>query len=124
MVARVAIEHDELGKEPIAASLRIDEEVEELGGGPETLLEIEQHAKSDLQFDPLAGVEPAGIGSNGLWIEGGKHVVIWQAGTGTFQVTSRLAGNVLIWVEGDRTFRLEGDLNKDQMLQLARDMTR
>jgi hypothetical protein len=37
---------------------------------------------------------------------------------------SRLAGNVLLWVEGDRTFRLEGDLTKGQMLQLARDITR
>jgi len=41
-----------------------------------------------------------------------------------FQRVSRLAGNVLLWVEGDRTFRLEGDLTKGHMLQLARDITR
>jgi hypothetical protein len=64
------------------------------------------------------------IGSNGLWIEGGRHVLIWQAGLKTFQRVSRLAGNVLLWVEDDRTFRLEGDLTKGQMLQLARDITR
>src|SRR6476661_4812094 len=68
--------------------------------------------------------EPVGIGSNSLWIEGGRHVLIWQAGLATFQRVSRLAGNVLLWVEGDRTFRLEGDLSKGQMLQLARDITR
>ena len=45
-------------------------------------------------------------------------------GPATFQRESRLAGNVLLWVEGDRTFRLEGDLTKGQMLQLARDITR
>ena len=73
---------------------------------------------------PETRVEPAEIGSNGLWIEGGRHVVIWQAGTETIQMESRLAGNVLLWVEGDRTFRLEGDLNKGQMLKLARDITR
>src|SRR2546422_454294 len=40
------------------------------------------------------------------------------------QIRSRLAGNVLLWTEGDRTYRLEGDLNKGQMLELAREITR
>ena len=34
-------------------------------------------------------------------------------------VERRLAGNVLVWTEGDRTFRLEGRLNKGQMLELG-----
>jgi hypothetical protein len=66
-------------------------------------------------------VEFAGIGAFGLWLTGGKHLIIWNQG----QVASeRLAGNVLLWVDGARTYRLEGDLEKGEMLQLGRDITR
>jgi hypothetical protein len=74
---------------------------------------------------PGTRVEPAPIGSFGLWLEGGRHVLIWQPGAGEVrQIEPRLAGNVLIWAEGARTFRLEGDLNKGQMLELGRQITR
>jgi hypothetical protein len=98
----------------------------EYRGKPVLLAEMggDQAALTKKFVTPETRVEPAEIGSNGLWIEGGRHVLIWQAGTATFQRVSRLAGNVLLWVEGDRTFRLEGDLTKGQMLQLARDITR
>jgi hypothetical protein len=70
-------------------------------------------------------VEPAPIGSFGLWLEGGRHVLIWVTGSGEVrQIEPRLAGNVLIWAEGGRTFRLEGDLSKGQMLELGRQITR
>ncbi len=70
-------------------------------------------------------VEPVRIGRFGIWLEGGRHVLTWQVGFGeTRQIETRLAGNVLIWLVGDRTFRLEGDLDKGQMLALARDITR
>jgi hypothetical protein len=70
-------------------------------------------------------VEVARIGSFGLWLEGGMHLLIWKPGLGEVrQIETRLAGNVLIWTEGDRTFRLEGGLNKGRMLKLARQITR
>jgi hypothetical protein len=70
-------------------------------------------------------VEPASIGSFGLWLSGGRHVLFWQAGSGEFRrIEPRLAGNVLIWTEGDRTFRLEGGLDREQMLDLGRQITR
>jgi hypothetical protein len=70
-------------------------------------------------------VEVARIGSFGLWIEGGPHLLIWKPGLGDVrQIETRLAGNVLIWTDGDRTFRLEGGLNKGHMLELARQITR
>jgi hypothetical protein len=37
---------------------------------------------------------------------------------------TRLAGNVLIWTEGGRTFRLEAALDRGQMLELGRQITR
>ncbi|MBA3734866.1 MAG: hypothetical protein H0W90_06675 [Actinobacteria bacterium] len=99
----------------------------EYRGMPILLAEIsgDQTAITKKFVTPETHVEPAEIGSTGLWIEGGRHVVIWQTpAVETIQLESRLAGNVLLWVEGDRTFRLEGDLDKGQMLQLARDITR
>ncbi len=70
-------------------------------------------------------VEVARIGSFGLWLEGGRHLLIWEAGPGEVrQIEPRLAGNVLIWIDEGRTFRLEGGLNKGQMLELGRQITR
>ncbi len=74
---------------------------------------------------PNTRVKPAHIGSFGLWLEGGKHVLIWNTSSGEIrQKEGRLAGNVLIWAEGNRTYRLEGGLNRGQMLDLGRQITR
>ena len=74
---------------------------------------------------PDTQVEPAPIGSFGIWLDGGKHVLIWEVGSGEIQqMERRLAGNVLIWTEGNRTYRLEGGLNLGQMLELGRQITR
>ena len=75
---------------------------------------------------PGTTVEPVQLGDFALWIEGGEHVIRWFFGVGEERRidTTRFAGNVLIWLDGSTTFRLEGDLNKNQMLELARDITR
>jgi len=74
---------------------------------------------------PDTRLEPAPIGSFGLWLEGGKHVLMWAAASGEVrQLERRLAGNVLLWAVGDRTYRLEGGLNMGQMLELGRQITR
>jgi len=74
---------------------------------------------------PGTSVEPAPIGSFGVWLEGGKHVLTWQGTSGEIrQMERRLAGNVLIWAQGNRTYRLEGSLNKAEMLELGRQITR
>ncbi len=70
-------------------------------------------------------VQPAQIGSYGLWLSGGKHVLYWESSPGTLgRIEPRLAGNVLLWTQDGRTFRLEGNLPEEQMLELARDITR
>jgi hypothetical protein len=70
-------------------------------------------------------VEPVDIGEFGLWITGAPHVLLWQFNYGEpREARTRLAGNVLLWLEGDTTYRLEGDLDKGQMLQLGRQITR
>ena len=74
---------------------------------------------------PGTTVQPAPIGSFGLWLSGGKHVLVWESpGRHANQIEPRLAGNVLIWTEGSRTFRLEAALDERQMLRLGRQITR
>ena len=69
-------------------------------------------------------VEPVQLGEFGLWLEGGEHVLIWRFQSPTVHfVETRLAGNVLIWLRSGVTYRLEGALDKGQMLALARKIT-
>jgi hypothetical protein len=99
----------------------------EYGGKPVLLAEMrgDQMGLTKKFAGPDTKVEPVQLGRFGLWLEGGKHVLMWQFGVGQLrEIQTRLAGNVLIWVVGDRTFRLEGALAKGQMLKLARDITR
>jgi hypothetical protein len=70
--------------------------------------------------DPTTHVEDARIGEWGLFFSGGMHVIRWEFGT----VPTRLAGNVLLWLSEGVTYRLEGPLNKAQMLELGRQITR
>ena len=49
---------------------------------------------------------------------------MWQLNFGRIhRVETRLAGNVLLWLDKGITYRLEGDLDKSQMLALARQIT-
>jgi hypothetical protein len=88
-------------------------------------LEGDQMGIAKKLASPDTRVEVVRIGSFGLWLEGGRHLLIWEARPGEVrQIEPRLAGNVLIWTDGDRTFRLEGGLKKGQMLELGRQITR
>jgi hypothetical protein len=50
---------------------------------------------------------------------------MWQLNFGRIhRVETRLAGNVLLWLSADTTYRLEGALDKGQMLALAHQITR
>ena len=98
----------------------------QFGGKPVLLAELQgdQTGVTKKFVGPGTRVDPAPIGSFGLWLEGGKHVLMWAPAAGELrQVEQRLAGNVLIWAQGDRTYRLEGGLNRGQMLELGRQIT-
>jgi hypothetical protein len=66
-------------------------------------------------------IEPVQVnGDAGIWLEGGRHVLVYLNRDGTPIVqTLRLAGNTLVWQHGDRTLRLEGPFAKQQALALA-----
>src|SRR6266498_228858 len=95
----------------------------------EPVLLAEMREDQVMLFKKFAGpgtdVQPVQIGLYGLWLEGERHVLMWSFGPGELhRIQTRLAGNVLIWLAGNTTYRLEGDLTKEQMLELARDITR
>ena len=68
---------------------------------------------------PTTRIEEVPLGEFGLWLGGGAHVLIWNYGN----VNTRLAGNTLVWLDQGITYRLEGPLDKSQMLALARKIT-
>lgn len=68
---------------------------------------------------PTTHAEEVPIGEFGIWLTGAPHVLMWDSGT----AETRLAGNVLVWLQKDVTYRLEGQLNRHQMLALARQIT-
>ena len=69
---------------------------------------------------PRTHLEEVRLGEFGLWLSGAPHVLMWDQGN----VQTRLAGNVLLWLDRGVTYRLEGELDKRQMLALARQITR
>jgi hypothetical protein len=68
---------------------------------------------------PTTHVEEVHLGEFGLWLGGGVHVVMWDNGN----FNTRLAGNTLVWLDRGVTYRLEGPLDKSQMLALTRKIT-
>lgn len=104
----------------IATLLRVN-------GTPVLLAEIrnDQTVFAKKAIEKQTTVEPVRVGEYGLWLEGPAHVLIWRFGAPFVHVVeTRLAGNVLIWVRLGITYRLEGELDKAQMLALARQITR
>jgi hypothetical protein len=69
---------------------------------------------------PTTHIQEVRIGEFGMYLSGAPHVLIWDEGN----VRTRLAGNVLIWLDRGVTRRLEGPLDKRQMVSLAREITR
>src|SRR5262245_52494119 len=69
---------------------------------------------------PPTHLEEVRIGEFGIFLSGAPHVLIWDRGN----VQTRLAGNVMLWLDRGVTHRLEGPLDKRQMLALAREITR
>jgi hypothetical protein len=62
-------------------------------------------------------------GNEGVWLEGGTHVVELTDESGEQLVdNTRLAGNTLIWQRGALTVRLESGLAKEDAIRIARSL--
>ena len=59
-------------------------------------------------------------GEPGLYIDGPEHFVMFLDENGLISdERTYLAGTVLLWNHGDRLLRLEGDLSRDEAVELA-----
>jgi len=69
-------------------------------------------------------VEPLQVGlGSGLWIQGGRHVLIWLDRTGRFrEKPARVSGNILLWTHDALTLRLQGKLSKREALSIAKEL--
>jgi hypothetical protein len=97
-------------------------ELEEVG--PVLLTEI-RGDQADLAKKALGGrtdITPIEVnGRFGYWIEGAPHVLVYIDPDGRMrELSTRLAGNVLVWRRHNLTLRLEGELTREQALELAR----
>ena len=62
-------------------------------------------------------------GEPGLFITGDDHFVMFRDGTGAItDEPTYLAGTVLLWNRGDLLLRLEGDLTREEALELAKSL--
>ena len=59
-------------------------------------------------------------GAEGVWFEGAPHVFLWSDGVNAREETMRLVRKALVWQRGPLTLRLEGDLSKEDALEIAR----
>jgi hypothetical protein len=59
-------------------------------------------------------------GGVGVWFEGAPHVFLYSDGTNPREETMRLVENALVWERGTLTMRLEGDVSKEDALEIAR----
>ena len=59
-------------------------------------------------------------GLPGIWFSGPPHVFMYRDEDGQIrEETARLAGNTLLWQYGALTVRIEGDLSKEEALEIA-----
>ena len=61
-------------------------------------------------------------GSQGVFLEGAHFLFILDERGNAIEASPRLAEDVLIWDEGGVAYRLEGDLERDEALRLAREL--
>jgi hypothetical protein len=69
-------------------------------------------------------VEQADIGAEGYWITGGPRLIVVEAPDGSAIAGSErtVEGNTLVWYEGQRYFRIEGGVDLEEALAIARSL--
>lgn len=79
-------------------------------------------AFAEKMLQPESQTEQTNVdGRPAIWFFGEDHFFVFRDRRGELQEeTGRLVGNTLLWQLGDLTVRLEGDLSKEQALEIAR----
>jgi hypothetical protein len=77
---------------------------------------------AEKMLGPGTDVEAANVDRRpGVWLTGDPHVFLFRDSSGKIrEETARLARNTLLWQHDELTVRLEGELSKDEALEIAR----
>ena len=126
---RVGFELLDLGSEPDAIFVRPDGLASVVYGNPAMPRLVLSQARGAI-FDGFIkktadlGTTIVGVdvdGEPGLYVDGPQHFVMFLDENGQISdERTYLAGTVLLWNRGDLLLRLEGDLSRDEALELAR----
>jgi hypothetical protein len=78
----------------------------------------------DKLVDAGTGVERLRIGrQRAIWLEGGPHLVFFRTPNGNLgEDVGRLAGNTLLVEHGQLLVRIEGELERDRAVEIARSL--
>jgi hypothetical protein len=125
---RVGFELLDLGEEPDAIFVRPDGLASVVYGDPlrpRLVLSQARGAIYDGFIKKTGGrgttiLEVEVDGEPGLYVDGPEHFVMFLDENGLISdERTYLAGTVLLWNRGDRLLRLEGDLTRDEAVELA-----
>jgi hypothetical protein len=126
---RVGFELLDLGTEPDAIFVRPDGLASVVYGDPAEPRLVLSQARGGIYdgFIKKTGGRGTTIlevdvdGERGLYVDGPDHFVMFLDENGLVSdERTYLAGTVLLWNRGDLLLRLEGDLSRDEALELAR----
>jgi hypothetical protein len=125
---RVGFELLDLGSEPDAIFVRPDGLASVVYGDPAEPRLVLSQARGAIYggFIKKTGGRGTTIlrvevdGEPGLYVDGPEHFVMFLDENGLISdERTYLAGTVLLWNRGDRLLRLEGDLTRDEAVELA-----
>ena len=126
---RVGFELLDLGEKPDAIFVRPDGLASVIYGDPPSPRLVLSQARGSIfeGFVKKTGGRGTTVrevtvdGEPGLFIDGDEHYVMFRDENGQISdERTYLAGTVLLWNRGDLLLRLEGDLTRDEALELAR----
>jgi hypothetical protein len=78
----------------------------------------------DKMVDTATSVEELTVdGHRALWLEGGPHFVVFRTATGEIgEDVGRLAGNTLLVEHGTMLVRIEGEIDRERAIEIARSL--
>jgi hypothetical protein len=83
--------------------------------------EFEGFAMAEKMAGPGTNTERVRVhGEPGVWFAGAPHVFLYTDGGEPQEETMRLVEQALVWQRGPLTLRLEGDVSKQDALEIAR----
>jgi hypothetical protein len=112
--------------EAYATPLGVDRQVSFVWRGPDGIRLLMTQFRGVAMAEKMVGPGTDAVavdvdGYPGVWFGGAEHFFVYRDSQGEpREETLRLVGNALVWQRGELLLRLEGDLSKEQALDIAR----